>query len=193
MKEHAINKLDNFIGAWYHDDTSICDKLIDYHSNNPTYAGVTNKGLDKLVKDSEDCIINDESLVLEYCYWMSDAMTRYKEKYPWCDSYGAFMPIEPISVQYYTPGAAYFGYHTERVGARMPNASRHLVFMTYLNDVTEGGETEWVHQKLKIKPERGLTVIWPADWTFTHRGCVSMTQEKYIVTGWVNYVILKSA
>jgi hypothetical protein len=65
--------------------------------------------------------------------------------------------------------------------------SRHLVFMTYLNDVTDGGETEFFYQKLKVKPEKGLTLIWGADWTFTHRGITSPTQTKYIVTGWFNY------
>jgi hypothetical protein len=72
----------------------------------------------------------------------------------------------------------------------MHNAGRdrHLVFMTYLNDVEEGGETEWFHQNLRIKPEKGLTVIWPSDWTFTHRGLPSTIQDKYIITGWFNYI-----
>ena len=60
--------------------------------------------------------------------------------------------------------------------------------MTYLNDVSDHGETEWFHQKLKVKPKKGLTVIWPADWTFTHRGISSPTQRKIIVTGWFSYV-----
>ena len=29
-----------------------------------------------------------------------------------------------------------------------------------------------------------MTLIWPADWTFTHRGVPSPTQEKIITTGW---------
>ena len=56
--------------------------------------------------------------------------------------------------------------------------------MTYLNNVTDKGETEFLHQKLKIKPEIGKTLIWPTDFTHTHRGIPSPTQEKYIVTGW---------
>jgi hypothetical protein len=65
---------------------------------------------------------------------------------------------------------------------------RHLVFMTYLNDIEDHGETEFYHQMLKIKPEKGLTLIWPADWTFTHRGNPSPSEQKYIVTGWFNYI-----
>jgi len=60
--------------------------------------------------------------------------------------------------------------------------------MTYLNNVKDSGETEWFYQNLKIKPEAGLTVIWPTDWTFTHRGIPSKTEIKYIVTGWYSYI-----
>ena len=55
--------------------------------------------------------------------------------------------------------------------------------MTYLNDVEDGG-TEFYYQKLKTKAKKGLTLIWPTDFTHTHRGIVSKTKEKYIVTGW---------
>ena len=48
--------------------------------------------------------------------------------------------------------------------------------MTYLNDVTDAGETEWYHQRLKIQPQKGLTIIWPCDWTHTHRVVPSPTQ-----------------
>jgi hypothetical protein len=59
--------------------------------------------------------------------------------------------------------------------------------MTYLNDVDDGGETFFYYQDLKIKPKKGLTLIWPVDWTHTHCGIVSPTQTKYIVTGWISF------
>jgi hypothetical protein len=59
--------------------------------------------------------------------------------------------------------------------------------MTYLNDVNDGGETHFYHQELKVQPRKGLTLIWPADWTYTHRGIASPTEDKYIVTGWYSY------
>ena len=60
--------------------------------------------------------------------------------------------------------------------------------MTYLNDVTDDGETEFYYQKIKVKPQKGLTLIWPADWTHTHRGNTSKTQDKYIITGWYSFI-----
>ena len=63
-----------------------------------------------------------------------------------------------------------------------------MVFMTYLNDVTDGGGTEFYYQNKITEARKGKTLIWPADWTHTHRGVVSPTQDKYIITGWLNYV-----
>jgi hypothetical protein len=60
--------------------------------------------------------------------------------------------------------------------------------MTFLNDIKYKGETEWYYQKLKVKPKKGLTFIWPADWTFTHRGIPAEKEIKYIATGWYSYV-----
>lgn len=61
-----------------------------------------------------------------------------------------------------------------------------MVFMTYLNNVKDGG-TEFLNQKLKTKAEKGLTLLWPSDWTHTHRGIITESQDKYILTGWLNY------
>ena len=59
--------------------------------------------------------------------------------------------------------------------------------MTYLNDVKDGG-TEFLHQNITTPAKKGLTLIWPAFWTHTHRGVISKTKEKYIVTGWINFI-----
>jgi hypothetical protein len=62
---------------------------------------------------------------------------------------------------------------------------RNLLFMFYLNDVQEGGETEFFYQGAKIKPKAGRMVIAPAGFTHTHRGNVPRSNDKYILTSWV--------
>jgi hypothetical protein len=115
-------------------------------------------------------------------------LDKYIAKYPASNFFSKFGVVENVNLQYYKPNESFNFWHTERNSAAFPYSTRHLVFMTYLNDVTDGGETEFLHQKVKVKPEKGLTLIWPADWTFTHRGVPSKTQEKYIVTGWFNFI-----
>ena len=58
-----------------------------------------------------------------------------------------------------------------------------MAWMVYLNDVEEGGETEFLYQKLKVKPSKGTILIWPGCYTHLHRGNTPMT-NKYIATGW---------
>ena len=59
--------------------------------------------------------------------------------------------------------------------------------MVYLNDVEEGGETEFLYQQLKIKPSKGRVVIWPGSFTHLHRGNPPMS-TKYIATGWFAFI-----
>jgi len=187
----------NFIKLWQMEDLSVCDELITYWSNNEKIPGrnyTRDQGLiiNKEEKDSLDVSIDVKKeipLLLEnYLKNLQIAVTEYIKKFPYCDSYGPWGVTETINIQYYPPGGGYKVWHCERGSSMHPVTTRHLVFMTYLNDVNDEGETEFFHQNLKIKPKKGLTVIWPADWTYTHRGIPSMTEEKYIITGWLNFI-----
>ena len=60
-------------------------------------------------------------------------------------------------------------------------------YMLYLNDIDEGGETEFLYQGKKLKPEQGKVVIFPCGFTFPHRGNPIYKGEKYIITGWYTY------
>ena len=62
-----------------------------------------------------------------------------------------------------------------------------ITVIAYLNDVEEGGETYFEHFNLKIKPEIGKTLIWPAEWTHAHSGSILKSGEKYIITGWLHF------
>ena len=68
----------------------------------------------------------------------------------------------------------------------LPSANRHLVFMTYLNDVFDEGGTEFFYQKIKAQPRKGLTLIWPVDWTHLHRG-IAVERGKHH-HGWFDFL-----
>ena len=94
---------------------------------------------------------------------------------------------EPTNLQYYPAGGGFKTYHCERSSEEEPQSSRLLVFMTYLNTVTDEGGTHFIHQNKTINAVKGKTVIWPCDWPWTHKGIISPTQEKYIMTGWYSF------
>ena len=82
-------------------------------------------------------------------------------------------------------GGGYHVWHFESGNREVSN--RFLTWILYLNDVREGGETEFLYQAMRIKPEQGTLVIWPASFTHTHRGNPPLSNEKYIVTGWTEF------
>jgi hypothetical protein len=60
--------------------------------------------------------------------------------------------------------------------------------MTYLNTVFKGGETEFLYQDIKFSPTKGNTLLWPAYFTHTHRGIPAPIEDKFIITGWFEYI-----
>jgi len=188
MTPHPVNEMDNFIAGWTPADTSICDRLIDYHKRSDhKRPGQIHGPANQQVKESTDAAILDSAVFGEYADYLQECLKEYIKLYYWVNEFDPWYIKEHINIQHYTPGQAYHAWHTERRDSSQPTTSRHLVFMTYLNDVDDQGETEWYYQKVKIKPERGLTVFWPTDWTFVHRGIASPSQEKYIATGWYSF------
>lgn len=90
-----------------------------------------------------------------------------------------------FNLQHYKPGDAFYGWHCERAG--LPNSSRVLAWMVYLNTVEDNGGTQFFYQSHIEKPEQGKLIIWPSDWTHLHRGIPSLTESKYIFTGWYTH------
>jgi len=94
-----------------------------------------------------------------------------------------FKDIEPsgFNVQRTLPGEGFHIWHCEQ-GPPAPN--RCAVWSVYLNDVKEGGETEFLYQNIRVKPKEGSLLIFPANYTYMHRGNPPLKDAKYIITGW---------
>ena len=182
----------NFIGE-YHVPESICTKIIDFfHSDTVTRSeGQIGGGrVDASIKSSTDVVLMKDEwktipVINEYINELEKCTGKYIEEYPFCLQPGyRFQLSEPIRIQYYKPSEAFYGYHCERYNL----SHRHLTFSTYLNTVKDKGETEFYHQKVKVSPSIGKTSIFPAEWMHTHRGVPSSTEEKYIITGWYEFI-----
>lgn len=82
-------------------------------------------------------------------------------------------------------GGGYHVWHYES-GSR-DHSNRLLTWILYLNDVEEGGETEFLYYPMRVKPKAGTLIIWPAAFTHAHRGNPPISNQKYIVTGWTEF------
>jgi prolyl 4-hydroxylase len=186
-------EFNSFIGVSYLEDLTICDDLIDFFEARPELSSVGTAGgrIDVTFKKSMD--LSFENVVTElrerYFSQLDNVLRQYKKHYEFADTGVSPWGFKELpNIQRYKPGEGFYEWHNERGTLIPPVCHRHLVYMTYLNDVTDGGETEFFYQQLKIHPRKGMTLIWPTDWTHTHRGITSPTQTKYIVTGWYSFL-----
>lgn len=93
--------------------------------------------------------------------------------------------IHSMRLQKTLPGQGYHVWHYESADS---NSSRRLIaWSIYLNDVDQGGETEFLYMKKRIPARRGTLLIWPAAFTHTHRGNPPLSGEKYLLTGWLEF------
>jgi hypothetical protein len=93
-----------------------------------------------------------------------------------------------INLQKYLAGSGgYHHWHSELYpqDASCESLHRVLLFQFYLNDVAEGGETEFYYQRRSIAPQAGRLVIAPAGFTHTHKGHVPRSGDKLVATSWI--------
>ena len=98
--------------------------------------------------------------------------------------------LAPINAQRYEQGKGNYGYwHSEIYPQLGENKALHriLLFIIYLNDVEDGGETDFYYQDKSIKPKAGTMIIAPCGFTHTHRGNIPISSNKYVLTSWVSF------
>jgi len=71
--------------------------------------------------------------------------------------YGEFMQIVK-----YEEGQFYKLHHDQNSATWSPQGVRVYTFFMYLNDVDEGGETDFPQLKLTVKPRKGSAILWPS-------------------------------
>ena len=133
---------------------------------------------DHQLRSRNSLVNNGFNMGMEYC--LNDYMTKFSILQT-CQQ----MKLTSIRIQETGSGGGFHSWHSERQSNLTSN--RKLVTMVYLNTIQNGGETEFLYQAKRIRPEQGLALIWPADFTHTHRGNPPLAETKYIVTSWFEF------
>jgi hypothetical protein len=118
---------------------------------------------------------------LQNCY------DRYSAEYSTLMSSGNIRSTD-LKLQRTQPGGGYHVWHHEQGGDLCSN--RVVTYMLYLNTFTpeQAGETEFLYQQTRVRPEENLMLLWPASYTHCHRGNpVYGSGYKYVATGWFYY------
>ncbi len=186
----------NFIGSWDLQNPKICQGLVEYFdmSQGRQRAGESSGRVDTNVKDSVDLSLTPRDIsqpghevFLTYFENLHACYCDYTEEWPFLENILPEINIGKFNIQKYCAGQHFKKIHTER--ASLSNLHRFFAFMTYLNDVPEGGSTYFSHYHLEIQPRQGLTLIWPAEWTHAHCGNPVIKGDKYIITGWLDFPV----
>ena len=196
MKEKTIN-INNFIGVY---DNYIvpqdCQNAIDLFEQQDKF----NKTVNRITGEQSPIYVKQDQQL--YCMpsnievWWEDLkpmMFNYQMAWKhYCKAIGADMAYDVseffhtnLKIQKTLPSEGYHIWHLEH-NRGYDNERRAFVFSIYLNDVDEGGETEFLHFSKRVKPVTGRIVIWPAAFPYVHRGNPPLSGAKYILTSWMN-------
>ena len=169
----------NFIEE-YKISTKLCNDIISYYKNSKEY------------KEKRQDILNSfnvyffnsskEKCIVSFFNELNKCAKQYVDKY---NLNSSIKTSFSTNIQHYKANTGYVNLHYERSGEY---PKRQLVYMLYLNTINDGGGTEFPYQKITFNAIKGNLIIWPADFTHPHKGIISKTKEKYIVTGWFEIV-----
>ncbi len=189
------NKSPNFIGSWNIENDELCKGIIKFFEENKSMhkAGLTALGYDPKLKQTTDITIQPSdlknskySLFVSYFNLLKDCFLNYRSQYPFLKHrFFDRTHVGNFNVQKYNSGDHFSSLHSERTS--IDAIHRLFAWMTYLNDVDDGGTTNFEYYDIKIKPEIGKTLIWPAEWTHAHTGSILKSGTKYIITGWIQF------
>jgi hypothetical protein len=186
----------------------VCRDIIElFESEERKFDGVTLGGLQKNIKDTKDFVIpENEAKWYKYHKFLSDELTRnlqiylnklnenpsfknenqnttsiYKHFHHSKLSHSGFM------TQRYIMNEGRYVYHNDFLVDFKNEKNRVITYLWYLNDILEGGETDFPDINIKVKPETGKLILFPATWDFPHCGKMPISSNKYIVTGWLYF------
>ena len=208
--DETTNISDEYCRSIYINNSSLskplCNEIIQmYELDNDKYQGITVAGIDKNTKDTMDLIMTDETKWIKIkraihkeliqnldnyveklndCpdYLNTDQLTNSKFKF--FSKFKGPQQIPAFMIQRYKQNTGKYIYHDDSHYDSKNNHYRIITFIWYLNDVCEGGETVF-SGKYAVKPTTGKLVLFPATWTHPHCGKMPISNDKYILTGWI--------
>ena len=142
--------------------------LVDHKEWESVQNGMLEVFQDYIIHYKVDCKVYDKMWPETYGY-EAIRIKRYLD-----DDYDRFDPHVDV-----------LDHHTSR---------RFLAFFIYLNDVEEGGETQFMNLHkpgtyipYMIQPKRGRLLMFPPTWQYYHAGLKPISGKKYLLHSYCHY------
>ena len=177
--------IDNFIREYSdvlsNEDISYIKNLIDSMYDNKGMAlGMNNTAIRSDIQVSLEPFYHEICKNVNKCL-IEKCLFPYLEDFPMLKGDYEWISGRTLA-QKTKPSQGFHKWHCEAFD--WSGMERLLAWMIYLNDVEDGGETEFLYQQKRFTPKRNTALIWPGSWTHFHRGNPPLSGNKYILTGW---------
>ena len=166
-------------------EENICDELVSFFElNSDEHEILDNNGTPNFtqlnITKNRSKIEKAHDHIIKKVFKYRDKYYNYVHKNVFPESHA----FEEFRIKRYnTGGNDRFDTHVDV--KEYPTARRFLSFFWYLNDVEEGGETEF--SDLIIKPKKGTLIIFPPLWMFPHKGNPPISESKYLLSTYLHY------
>jgi len=194
MVEDFIGVFDNAVRPEF------CTAAIEHFQRmeklNKTFTRQQAEDVDKLFKDTRSYSLMDDfdasvmhtnsAIGQVFADAIEQGCNVMASKYGILTAMATYKVSETIKIQKTCPAEGYHVWHCEHCSNAY--GRRVMQALLYLNDVEEGGETEFLYYSKRFKPVAGRMIIFPAGFTHTHRGNPPLTGDKYIMSTWLEFV-----
>jgi hypothetical protein len=169
-------------------DDGFCSKFIDYINLLESHSILVSSCDSKCKSDdySTNLAYNYD---LKYWSWIGEQFFPCVQKYVnnYISNYDILSfdnyLLYDVKVKKILPGGGIHVWNYDN--KHYSSLNRILSIKLYLNDIEEGGETEFLYLNKRIKPQKGKIIIFPSDFTHTYRENSPINQTQYVINSWV--------
>ena len=181
-----MNDLKHYIRVYDHNlEASLCQKMIDSYHGLEKFQRRNGRGIRAGLEGSAWAELNvsrlsDPAYLNMFRQTIYAALARYNYDIGLTIAIPNSTKFSDLIMKRYRPGGEErFQLHFDAINHV---ANRYLVFLWYLNDVAEGGETRFPQLQYSVQSKSGRLLVFPPYWMYQHEGLPPVTGDKYILS-----------
>jgi hypothetical protein len=186
-----LTDLRHFIRVYDDDfDAALCRRMIDSFNGLQRFQRQNGRGVRAGLEESAWTELNvtrmaDAGFMAMFRSRIDRALQRYNQDVGLLLAVPNSPKLGDVVMKRYRAGAGErFQVHFDAVNHL---AHRYLVLLWYLNDVAEGGETNFPQLEVAVKARAGRLLMFPPYWMYQHEGVAPAAGDKYIVSTYLMF------
>lgn len=170
-------------------DESFCAKLIEGFEQMTELQRLNGRGVRAGLDNSAWTEMNvgalaDKAFLGFFMAQMDTYLERYNAEVPLTIPVPSRPKTDRLTLKRYRPRIEEFEPHFDSID---DYSGRYMVFLWYLNNVEQGGETEFCDLDVKVAPRTGRLLMFPPYWMFQHAGRPPISGDKYILSTYMMF------